>query len=78
MGKSNIAVRQLLRDKKRFADLYNGIVFRGEQIILPEELEEVDGETSIIVADKKNAEKGVQKYRDITMRWKRGADDFSM
>lgn len=74
MGKSNIAVKQWLRDKKRFADLFNGTVFQGKQIILPEELEEVDSESSIIVTDKKNIEKGMQRYRDITMRWKQEAE----
>lgn len=48
MGKSNIAVKQWLRNKKRFADLFNGTIFQGEQIVLPEELEEIDSESSII------------------------------
>ena len=42
MGKSNIAVKQWLRNKKRFADLFNGTIFQGQQIVLPEELEEID------------------------------------
>lgn len=74
MGKSNIAVKQWLRDKKRFADLFNGTIFQGQQIILPEDLEEIDSESSMIVIDKNNQEKGVQKYRDIAMRWKRKAE----
>lgn len=41
---------------------------------MPEELEEIDSESSIIVTDKENKEKGVQKYRDITMRWKQDAE----
>ena len=52
MGKSNIAVKQWLRDKQRFADLFNGTVFQGQQIVLPEDLEEIDSESSIIVTDK--------------------------
>ncbi len=74
MGKSDIAVRKLLRDKKRFADLFNGTIFGGKQVINPEELEEKDSEGSVIITDKNNNEKGVQKYRDITMRWKQGVD----
>ena len=70
MGKSNIAVKTWLKNKKRFADLYNGVVFRGEQVILPEELEEVDSESSIIMRDSLQKEKGIQRYRDIVMRWK--------
>ena len=74
MGKSNIAVKTWLKNKKRFADLYNGVVFRGEQVILPEELEEVDSESSIIMRDSLQKEKGIQRYRDIVMRWKKGVD----
>ena len=37
MGKSNIAVKQWLRNKKRFADLFNGTIFQGDQIVLTEE-----------------------------------------
>lgn len=52
---------------------HNGTVFQGQQIICPEELEEIDSESSIIVTDNENKEKGIQKYRDITMRWKENA-----
>lgn len=74
MGRSNIAVKQLFRNKVRFADLYNGTVFQGKQVVKPEELEEIDSETAVIMNDKNKTEKGIQKYRDITMRWKRGAN----
>ena len=72
MGKSDIKVKQFLRNKKRFADLFNGTVFAGEQIVKPEELEEIDSEVSIVIRDKSNLQKSVQKYRDITMVWKKG------
>ena len=49
MGKSNIAIKQFFRDKERFADLFNGYVFQGEQIVKPEDLEEKDSESSIII-----------------------------
>lgn len=72
MGQSNIAVKQMLRNKARFADLFNGAVFKGKQIVLPEELEEIDSESSVIMSDKKKMAKGIQRYRDIAMRWKKG------
>lgn len=72
MGKGNVKIKQFLRDKKRYADLFNGTLFNGKQVIRPEELDEIDSETSIIVTDKDNIEKDVQKYRDITMIWKQG------
>ena len=73
MGKSNIAIKQFFRDKVRFADLFNGYVFQGKQIITPEDLEEKDSESSIIIQNNDSATRGVQKYRDITMQWKKGA-----
>lgn len=72
MGNGHTAVNEFLREKKRFADFFNGNVFRGEQIVLPEELEEIKGETDILIEDKEKKEKKVQRYRDIVMRWKKG------
>ena len=57
MGKADVAVRQWLSDKGRFADLFNGVVFQGEEVVLAGALEEQKEEAS------------VQKYRDIVMRW---------
>lgn len=37
MGKGNVAVRQWISDKKRFADLFNGVVFQGRQIVSSDE-----------------------------------------
>lgn len=71
MGKGNVAVKQWLGNPRRFADLFNGIVFQGKQVILPEDLHLATGETDILVSDKKAKE--VQRYRDIIMRWEQGA-----
>ena len=72
MGKGNTAVRQWLKNRDRFADLFNGHFFEGKQIILPEDLETVDSEADVLVKDKSGKTKGVQRYRDIVMRWKNG------
>ena len=69
MGRADVAVRRWLGDKERFADLFNGTVFQGEEVVLAEDLEEQKGESSLIVTDKNKNEKAVQKYRDIVMRW---------
>ena len=58
MGKANTSVNQWLRDNHRFASLYNGYVFGGRQIIRPEELEDLDRETDILVTDKAGKTKG--------------------
>ena len=73
MGKGNAAVKQWLGNPRRFADLFNGIVFQGKQVILPEDLHPATGETDILVSDKNEKAKEVQRYRDIIMRWEQGA-----
>ena len=52
MGKGNAAVREWMSNPVRFSDLYNGIVFQGKQVVLPEELEPAEGETDILLEDK--------------------------
>ena len=74
MGKGHIAVNKYMSDKARFADLVNGKLFGGEQVVLPEELEKVDGESEILLEDKNQKTIGKTRYRDLVMRWKRGAD----
>ena len=69
MGKADVAVRQWLSDKGRFDDLFNGVVFQGEEVVLAGALEEQKEEASLIVTDQNKNERTVQKYRDIVMRW---------
>lgn len=74
MGRADIAVKNWLNDSERFADLFNGVVFGGRQVVRSEELESMDRETDIIVTDKEGKRKGVQRYRDIVKRWKKKMD----
>lgn len=74
MGKANVAVNRWLGDNERFVSLYNGVVFGGRQIIKPEELENLDRETDILLTDKSGKTKGIERRRDIIKRWKKGAD----
>ena len=73
MGKGNAAVREWMSNPVRFSDLYNGIVFRGKQVVLPEELEPAEGETDILLEDNEQKVQEIHRYRDIVMRWKKGA-----
>lgn len=57
MGKGNATVKQWLGNPRRFADLFNGIVFQGKQVILPEDLHLATGETDILVSDKNKKQK---------------------
>ena len=50
------------------------MVFGGQQVIKPEELENLDRETDILLADKGGKTKGMERRRDIIKRWKKGAD----
>ena len=74
MGKADVAVNRWLEDNERFASLCNGVVFGGQQVIKPEELENLDRETDILLADKGGKTKGMERRRDIIKRWKKGAD----
>ena len=73
MGKSAAITAQWLEKPVRVAALFNGAVFAGEQIVKPEELEPADGESHALIEDKNEKKKEINKYRDVTMRWKQGA-----
>lgn len=70
MGKSNVAVRQFMKNKHRFADLFNAKLFQGRQVILAEDLEEIDSESDVLLEDKEGKKRAIQRYRDVVMRWK--------
>lgn len=70
MGKRDLAGKIWLSDRKRYADLFNGTVFRGKQIVRPEDLELINSEADVILTDKNGKNKGIQRYRDIVMNWK--------
>ena len=74
MGKGHIAVNKYISDRARFADLINGKLFNGQQIVLPEELEKIEGESEILLEDKNGKTSAKTRYRDIVMRWSKGVD----
>ena len=49
LGKSDVILKQWLKNKVRFADLFNAVVFDGKQVIKPEELEELNSESGIVI-----------------------------
>ncbi len=69
MAEKDIALKRWLKNKERFADFFNGVVFDGEQVIKPEELELDNCEYNIIAEDKDGKKRTVQRYRDIVMCW---------
>ena len=70
MGKKNDAIVPFFKDKSRFSDLFNGALFNGEQLIKPEELELVDGDTGVLLRDNQIKVHKVNRFRDIRMKWR--------
>ncbi len=69
MGKKDDAIVPFFKDKERFSDLFNGALFQGRQLILPEELELKDSVQTAILQDKRRKKHSVKRYRDIVMDW---------
>lgn len=66
MGKFDGLMGRYLRDRERFADLINGILFNGERIISPEALEREAGDyLGEVEEDKKRIKR---RYRDLKMK----------
>ena len=65
MGKYDMCMKAYLRDKKRFADLFNGSCFQGKPVIRAEDLEEAS-EGYVIAGTK------TEIFRDVKMRYRSG------
>lgn len=61
--KPDILLKNYWRDNERFADLFNAVLFEGEQVIQPDELEDLDVESSTVLEHRKYAE-GIAASRD--------------
>lgn len=66
MGKKDLWQSDYFDDKRRFADMFNGALFKGKQIMNVEELEEVD---SKLIHHEKTGEV-VNVIRDKVYRWR--------
>ncbi|MCH5266894.1 MAG: Rpn family recombination-promoting nuclease/putative transposase [Lachnospiraceae bacterium] len=67
MGKSENAFIPFLKQAKEFADLFNGFIFGGAQVILPENLSSLSESLRSILRDKTGAFDTVVRHRDIGM-----------
>lgn len=61
--KPDIILKNYWRNNERFADLFNAVLFEGEPVIQPEELEDLDVESSTILEHRNYAE-GIAALRD--------------
>ena len=69
MGTIDVESKKYLSDGEIFADVFNYLLFNGEQVILPENLRPADT-AEIAVPYGNNARIPIQRYRDILKVWK--------
>lgn len=75
MGQKNNVWNHYFRDKKRFADLFNGVYFRGEAVIQGEALTEISGvyeETNENLLGNRKKKFRRERMRDVQMTLKTG------
>lgn len=65
MGETDVYESDYLDDNRRFADMANGILYHGKQIIPPEELEDIG--TELVYAEDKEVKKTI---RDKVKLWR--------
>ena len=72
MGDANNAIVNYLTDKRRFADLFNAVLYGGRQVLDPEKLTEISGATYEDIDRHEDNKRPDRKERrnDITMRYK--------
>ena len=61
--KADTVLKNYWRDSRRFADLFNAVLFEGEEIIKAEELEDADTEESAVLEHGERAE-SIEAARD--------------
>lgn len=65
MGKKDIITKEYLRQNSIFADVFNYMIFNGEQIIKSEHLVDCDASEIVLPFGKDGALIPVQRYRDL-------------
>ena len=73
MGQKDISLARYFEDQDRYADLINGFLFKGKQIVAGEDIQEMDSRVTGVFKRLKNRFM-VQKYRDCVRRVVFGAD----
>ncbi len=54
--KPDVVLKEYWRDNGHFADFFNAVLFKGEQLINPEELEDIDTDESSVIEHREYAE----------------------
>lgn len=68
MGKADVAVNRLMRRKEIFADLVNGVIYKGRKVLRPEKLENISGQTGILLETKNGKIHALERRGDVRMR----------
>lgn len=67
MGKQDVAVNRMLERKEIFADLMNGTIFDGKQVLSPDKLELLSTRSGVVY-EKNGKKKAVERSGDIRMQ----------
>ena len=72
-SQNDVVMKEFWRDNKHFADIVNAVVFDGEQVVIPDELQEVDTDVSgsIIVDEYKET---LKRIRDVVKKYYYGVE----
>ena len=65
MGRKDIITKEYMEDTEVFADVFNHMIYKGEKVIDPKNLKELDTANVIIPYGADGAEVPYQKYRDV-------------
>ena len=65
MGRKDIITKEYMEDTEVFADVFNHMIYKGEKVIDPKNLKEMDTANVIIPYGADGAEVPYQKYRDV-------------
>lgn len=63
-GKPDIILGNYWKDREHFADLHNAVLFGGERVILPEDLEELDSDVSHVL-EHRDFVQNIKAARDV-------------
>lgn len=66
MGQKDLYESDFYEDKVRFADVFNGVLFEGNEVVKPEELEEIDS----VQVSLQNRKTGKKVICDKIRKWK--------
>lgn len=71
--KADIVLKDFWRRNDRFADLFNAVVFQGEQVIKPEDLTELDTDVSGVIQFK-DYQESLGRTRDVVKKMAYGVE----